>query len=274
MSGNESNNSRDESPCGLSVLVTRPRAGAEQLARKLAALGITPIVAPMIEIKPLSKPHLPLGSISKAGADVLIFVSTHAASCGVPQLPVGVLEKAMVIAVGASTAKMIRSAWPKALSNPLPADVLVPSSDYNSEALLQLSALNEDAIADKQVLIVRGVGGREHLAAELRNRGANVAYFEVYERVETTELLRVTLNHHQVECPSIGVVTSVQSMSILAEKISSEKLTSLFDMQILATGTRIAAEVPNYGFTKPPLIADNPTSESIAACLQQIMEKL
>ena len=259
----------------ISVLITRPKAGAERLAQKLSALGVTPIVAPMVEIKPRRDARLPAIEVANSGIDVLIFVSNSAASCGIPALPESVFATAKIFAVGASTAKAIRSVmsntWPKFGAM----EVLVPAGDYNSEALLELDALRAEAIANKQVLIVRGIGGRELLASELSNRGAKVAYFEVYERVKTTDLLRLTLRHHQIECPSIGVVTSVEGLSILAEKISAEKLTTLFDMQILAAGARIAGKVPNYGFTKPPMIADNPTPESIAACLERrIMEKL
>ncbi|MGR8946548.1 MAG: uroporphyrinogen-III synthase [Gammaproteobacteria bacterium] len=247
-------------------MITRPRAAALRLADEIVAMGMTPIVAPMVEIS-----ALPVDAVFSRAYDLVIFVSTHAATIGIPALPDLVSTNAQIFAVGETTAAAIQ----EALGHNRRPHPQVPSGEFNSEGLLGLPALSSTAVSGKQSLIVRGQGGREHLADELRKRGAVVDYFEVYERLVTDERLATVLARHGVETPSIGLVTSVAGLSTLADKITIEKLARLFDMQILATGTRIARQVPTFGFTNPPLIADNPTSEGIVACLKRwIMEKL
>jgi uroporphyrinogen-III synthase len=77
-----------------------------------------------------------------------------------PQMP--------TLAVGATTA----ASWQESGVQPQ-----VPQ-DARSEGLLALPALN--AVRGKRILILRGDGGREFLAEQLRGRGALVDYCECY----------------------------------------------------------------------------------------------
>ena len=77
-----------------------------------------------------------------------------------------------VIAIGPTTAR--------AVSDLFGCTVIHSDVGVTSEDLLSLPELEE--IAGKQIGILRGKGGRELLAAELRERGAVVDYFEVYRR--------------------------------------------------------------------------------------------
>ncbi|MEM7468021.1 MAG: uroporphyrinogen-III synthase, partial [Pseudomonadota bacterium] len=159
------------------------------------------------------------------------------------------------------------------LSNKSLSKIYCPPDEFNSETLLGLPILAD--VEGKNILIVRGRGGREHLASTLKDRGASVQYLEVYERELIREPLSAKLLSSGVQCPSIGVVTSVEALSHLAAKIEDENLSSLFEMRILTPGARIAREVPSYGFTKPPLIADNPTHTHIITRLERwITEEL
>jgi uroporphyrinogen-III synthase len=57
---------------------------------------------------------------------------------------------------------------------------MAPQSSADSEALLSLPELRD--VAGRRVLVFRGEGGREVLAAELTARGARVEYAECYRR--------------------------------------------------------------------------------------------
>ncbi|TMG97724.1 MAG: uroporphyrinogen-III synthase, partial [Betaproteobacteria bacterium] len=70
---------------GIGVIVTRPQRQAAGLARKLAAIGATPLLWPAIVILPpldpvpLERAHAMLDSY-----DIAVFVSANAVEYGVP----------------------------------------------------------------------------------------------------------------------------------------------------------------------------------------------
>ncbi|MDP3404715.1 MAG: uroporphyrinogen-III synthase [Brevundimonas sp.] len=85
----------------MRVWVTRARPGAERTAERLAALGFTPLVVPLLEIRPLDV------TIDLAGIEALAFTSLNGvaaftARCGERSLP--------VLAVGDATAGAARDA--------------------------------------------------------------------------------------------------------------------------------------------------------------------
>ena len=254
----------------LSVLITRPEPGATSLAEAVRGLGLKPLIAPMLEISALKTIDTPK-CFAPEEADALIFVSGPAVEFGIRHLQGAKLEEKKIYAVGASTAARIRGS----LASQPPVDIFLPEQGFNSEALLGLDDFQPAKVRGLKILIVRGLGGREFLADELRKRGAEVGYLQVYERIPSALSLRAILAEARVSVPSIGVVTSVEGLRRLGEHIKAEKLTPLFEMPILASGARIAREVPILGFTKPPLIADNPTQGFIIAGLKRwAMEKL
>jgi uroporphyrinogen-III synthase len=82
------------------VLITRPEADAEPLARRLAALGIEAMIAPMLTIR--QRPDVP---IDLAGAQALIFTSAN----GVRAFAAASTERGLaVFAVGDATARTAR----------------------------------------------------------------------------------------------------------------------------------------------------------------------
>ena len=104
----------------------------------------------------------------------VIAISQNAAECGLhwmedywPQPPVGIRW----YGVGPTTAEVLRFAG---------LECQTPVDRFDSEGVLALPSLQD--ISDEKILIWRGVGGRETLAAGLRARGARVDYAELYER--------------------------------------------------------------------------------------------
>ena len=239
-------------------------------ATAVAGLGLQPIVAPMLEIRPLATIAEPT-NFDVLQADVVIFISAPAVEFGLPNLHDLDIANKAIFAIGSSTAaELLRS-----LGDRSRVVVRSPKDGFNSEALLSMADLQASVVAGQNILIVRGVGGRDYLAAELTARGAELAYLEVYERLASDQLMAKILADSGVTRPSIGVVTSVQGLQELHKRLVEENLTQLFEMPILASGARIAREVPRLGFTKPPLIADNPTQEHLIARLQRwVLEKL
>lgn len=248
-----------QSLSGLSVLITRPRPAAELLGQRLAELGAKSIVAPMIEIFPN-----PMAGTNRLTQDDfanyagVIFISENAVHFGYPLLRHLNFAGKMLGAVGKTTAAALTSK-----AQQTAAHITTPQKDFSSEGLLALPDLQAEKVCGQRFLLVRGNGGRELLADTIRDRGGFADYLEVYIRRPSNEKLAAILKNHQVGKPSIGVVTSVEGLNNLAEKILRERLPVLFDMPLVVGGARIAAAVKNQRFTYPPLIADNPGIEGL-----------
>src|SRR6185312_12602104 len=82
------------------VLITRPEPGASETAARLAAMGLMPILAPMLRIRP-ANPHLP----PPARIAAILLASGNA----VDPLPLSCHARP-VLTVGAATAARARLA--------------------------------------------------------------------------------------------------------------------------------------------------------------------
>src|SRR5262249_4796592 len=105
--------------------------------------------------------------------DAAIFVSPNAVEYGVPD-PRRWPTRLAAFGPGPGTAEALAAAGI--------ADVRIPTTTFDSEGLLALPEL--DDVRGKRVLILRGEGGREHLADALRARGAHVDAIACYRRAQ------------------------------------------------------------------------------------------
>lgn len=163
------------------ILITRPKHKLARFAEQIAEHGGQAIPFATIEIVP----HTPqfADGMSHLDYPIVIFISANAVHYA---HQAGLLwsKDQQLGAVGSATAE--------ALTEHGYQTSLLSDSDHSSEGLLELPALQN--LDDRMVLIVRGVGGRERLARELRERGAEVDYLEVYQRqppsADPTDLTR------------------------------------------------------------------------------------
>jgi len=243
---------------GISVLVTRPAEQAESLALAIEKAGGAAIRAPMIIIAGLKDGR----SASAVAADldnfdIVIFVSRNAAEFGVDLLCSSgrSLAGKPIFAVGLGTSSKLAQLGVKG--------VQAPVSEFSSEGLLRLDGLSDHRVKDRRIVIFRGVGGREHLAKTLERRGAEVVYCECYERRKPEISLAQVLKKSGVKVPDIGLATSMEALENLVEKIETEGVERLFDMQMLVVGSRVGQEVESLGFTHRPLVVENPSDDSI-----------
>jgi uroporphyrinogen III methyltransferase/synthase len=153
---------------GVTVVVTRARAQASELAARLRTLGARALETPAIRIAPTSD-ALP----SLAGFDLICLTSAN----GVQQLferlaargeDARALAGAQVAAIGPGTARALRE-------HGVIADI-VPER-FVAEGLIE--ALAEVAVS--RVLIARAAGARDVLPNALAARGAQVEVVSLYE---------------------------------------------------------------------------------------------
>ena len=152
---------------GVGVLVTRPRAQADELVRAIEAQGGTAWCFPVLEIVPFDALDVSNSVTHLGKPDIVVFVSRNAVEHGIE-----FTGGAEIAVIGPATAKAVSDAGRVV-------DIR-PAQGYDSEHLLAEEKLQE--VAGKRVRIVRGKGGRELLAETLKARGATVEYLSVYER--------------------------------------------------------------------------------------------
>lgn len=246
----------------ISVLVTRPAAEGEALIKSLKAAGATAVNAPMLRIVgPEDAAQAKRVASSVSADDVVIFVSRNAAKFGVPLLAAADFELGSMkaYAVGPGTAAELES---QAVG-----EIVTPLRDYNSEGLLALEELARHHLRQRRVVIFRGLGGRETLGQELSRRAAALDYCECYRRQRPDIELSALLAASKVKIPDIAVLTSVEALKNLCLIIKNEGLERLFGMKIAVIGSRIGREVAALGFTRTPLIIENPSDDSIISRL-------
>jgi uroporphyrinogen-III synthase len=163
---------------GRTIVVTRPREQAGPLCDAIVAAGGQAVPFPLLEIIELrDDPACAVALLRLNDAALAVFISPNAVAYGFaraaaqgPWPP-----KTAVAAVGQGTARALRELGFRA--------VIVPSSGFDSEALLACPELSAGAVAGKVVVLFKGEGGRDLLAGSLTERGATVWPAPCYRRL-------------------------------------------------------------------------------------------
>lgn len=153
------------------VLITRPEPGATETAERLTALGIRPVVAPVLAIvtRGLSAP-------ARLAATVL---TSRNAIVACPRS----LHDRPVFAVGAATAKRAAEAG----------FTLVFNADADATALTSLIA-NKLSPADGSLFLPTGQGQGTDLARSLRQRGFHIIRRVAYQAAAVAALPEAAAN--------------------------------------------------------------------------------
>lgn len=243
---------------GRRVLVTRPAAQAAATARAIEAAGGEARCFPLIEITPAAD----LSALEALMADLdrfalAFFVSPNAVSHALDYLlarrawPPGL----RVAGVGQGTARALAACgFP---------DVIVPSSGFDSEAVLALPEFSRAAVEGREVVIFRGDGGRELLAEELRARGARVRCVSCYRRLSPAGgAARLLAEAAECEVLSLSSSEAVGKLLALCGGTLPEALAAL---PVLASHPRIAAAAQAAGFRE--VLACPPGDQGLVAGL-------
>jgi uroporphyrinogen-III synthase len=158
---------------GRAVLVTRPVQQAAKLAQSIAEIGGEPVLFPALAIEAPADPDAALQVLRRLSSfDLAIFVSPNAVEQAFRLLRAPWPASLGAAALGEATATALRRRGVT--------EVLVPAEGSDSEGLLEHASLQ--SVHDKRIAILRGEGGRDLLAEELRRRGAEIAHAECYRR--------------------------------------------------------------------------------------------
>ena len=239
------------------VVITRPQPQGKSLAQKLNALGVRPILFPVMEILPLKDKQPLVHQITLLNQwDLLIFVSRSAVQYSSelikqywPSLP----QWVKIAAMGQGTATELEQAG-------LMVNYL-PPPPYNSEALLALPRFQQTS--GEKIAIIRGNSGRDLLANTLRTRGAKVDYIESYRRhcpgVTTEKLWQQT--------PDWIIVTSGEGLGNLYAMTPVALRPQLLNCRLIVVGHRMAQLVQSLQFAYPPCIATGADDAALLTAL-------
>ena len=232
---------------GVRVLVTRPANQADALAHLIEAEGGEAIRLPTIEIAPPTDPAA-LDAVLKRWADfhLTIFISPNAVRAAMPRLRAfGLPPTAPCAAVGQGTQQVLRT---EGFEN-----VLAPSTGFDSESLLEL--LPAASVAGKNILIVRGAGGRELLSETLSARGARIGHAECYRRLPPHQPDGASLARLQRGEIDIISITSVEGLQNLYALVAPADRARLLATPVLVVGERQAKAGQALGFTSVQIAA-------------------
>lgn len=243
----------------VGIAITRPIAQATQLSALISANGGEPISFPLIDIAPLQDYSLFNHTISALETcDWAIFISSNAVQYGMPRVLAqfkALPPQLRLAAIGPVTAHELKQFGI--------AQILIPKNRFDSESLLTLPEMQ--SMQHKQVMIVRGVGGREVLADTLKERGAKVIFAECYQRVNPqTNCLQLEQLWKNQQLQAI-VVTSSEAMRYLLAMTRNGSDDWIQNIQIFVNHARIAEEAIGLQVT----VAGAPGDHAMLACLQQ-----
>lgn len=247
---------------GCTVVVTRARAQASELARLLRERGAEVLEFPMIEIRdPESWDSLDDVIEGLSQTDWLVFSSPN----GVARFFERLMEKgadgralaaARIAAVGEVTADALRA-------HGIAPD-LVPDR-YQTEALLPLLP---EQLSDIRVSVVRALDGNDEFLHELRRRGAQVVLGVAYRTAGTDadrDRLQSLIDNHEID---VVTFTSGSTVTHFAKQIPLSGLTSDPRPKFVAMGPVTAESMKRHG-----LMVDGVASEATITALAHAVEQ-
>lgn len=212
-------NNHEYSPA-LRVLLTRSSAKNDLLITALKPRNIAAFSCPMLELHGALTPE-ELASSPILSCDLLIAVSEPAIAffrstlnaCIDSEFAAKVVSHLCaipIVAIGKATAASMQD-W---LNREVEYPTVATSEGLLNESLAS-NALHEPCIVNKQVVILRGNGGREHIATELAARGANVRYIESYSRQPCVDVNNIWLDQWKSQQINCIVATSVEQFNAI-----------------------------------------------------------
>lgn len=247
---------------GLRLLITRPQRQAKKWQQLLQREGASTECVSMMEIVPIGSDNCNQEAVQAIKSVIMdldryqhvIFVSQNAAQFGAewidqywPQIPVGL----KFYAVGRATAEVLEQAG---------FEVIAAGGTMNSEALLLRPELQQ--LHEQKVAIFRGLGGRTLLAEMLRERGAQVDYCELYQRLLPQQAADALSRLNWCQQGDLITIQSGETLLNLCQVIRSLSDQGILDygrwlqLPLLLPGERVAKLASDQGFTEI-IMADN-----------------
>ncbi|WP_439890432.1 fused uroporphyrinogen-III synthase HemD/membrane protein HemX [Ralstonia sp. 25C] len=237
------------------VVVTRPRAQAPMLVAALERHGLRTHQFPLLDIAPTPNLEDLRAALSDPSRYALVvFVSPNAVQQAFAAMPEGFRwpQEVPVAVVGPASAQALAThgVAPPAHRVIRP-DTHADDARQDSEALY--AQLDVASLRGREVLIVRGNGGREWLADQLREAGVSVRAVEAYRRsvpvpdAAAWNALRIVLaGRHAWTLTSSEAVRNLDDLA--RANLTPADLETLHGAPCFASHARIVEQAQSLGF--------------------------
>ena len=254
--------------CGAGILITRPSKQADKLSRLLLAAGANPIRFPVLEINPPVDADLAAAAAVIAELnhyDWAIFISANAVEWAL-KLCKQTLPSTLKLAV-------IGQASAMALQRHGFTPDLMPTTRFDSEALLALAPLQAAVIRGQRIVIFRGRGGRGLLGDTLRERGAEVDYAEVYQRLKPQQSPQRLIQHWQAGEVQAALVTSSESLRNFYTMLGAAGREYLLNTPLVVLSARAKTLADELAWQAEVKIAAEISDQGIVRALSGLLKK-
>ena len=243
------------------LVLTRPIGQSMRLAELLLEQvpGAHLIHLPLLSIIPNESPadtHQ-LQTLVDA-ADLAIFVSPNAIECGMRLLQTSWPKSVPIAVVGGGSAEALER---RGITADQGYQVFFPKNPehWDSEGLWR--ELNQGQVIwqGKNILFLRGSGGREWLSEQFLSQGARTTQFETYRRIPLSKEATAWQSLKQVDAnQSACLLTSSEAVHYLAEYLKQQDQLDwgedwLNFAKIICSHPKIAQTAKNEGFKKVEL---------------------
>ena len=235
------------------VILTRQAKFLGNMASILDTLGYQPLAIETQQIEPVFNEKLLRLFRSLNQFTDIVFVSRNAIEIGmsmIQQQQSSISKSTRVMAVGAETAKHLFRYG---------VDALFPDHGTGADALLSVNQLAD--LTGRKILVVRGAGGLDWPAEEMRKRGAEVEHADVYIQKLATggreRFDRLLTEHDRIH----GVfLHSAHSATNFMHFVKHDL--DRFEDTILVVGSeRIGAVARKRGWQSTILVAQSPSNK-------------
>jgi uroporphyrinogen-III synthase len=240
---------------GRRIVVTRPRANAEEVADELELLGATALVMPLLQIEPMrDSDAVSLESVLSDVAvyDWIVFTSANGVAA-VQEHLAGRLAGAKIAAVGPATAAAVRALGVE--------PAFVPANYAAAEILAGLGDLE-----GRRVLLPQADIADPWLADRIRASGAEVDAVVAYRTVAVDpSVVEAAELEEGVDAVVLASGSAARSLAALAAKFPGVAK-SLQQTLLVAIGPK-TAEAAREVALPVGLVADEASSEGIIQAL-------
>lgn len=242
------------------ILITRPAEDSAELAGILASQPARVLSLPAYEFRecePFSD-QLKRFETSAAGdgRPLVIFTSPRAVEHGLANLPVALLSRCRVAAIGPTTAQRLLEAGI--------ASALKSERGYTSEDLLEAIPQHAEGAAD--AFIVTAPGGRSALVDGLRQLGYRPQLVLVYER-KPAELDEGVVEALRQAVAVLSVWTSADAIRSLSQRLPADAWQRLCEGDWIVISDRLARVARSFHPARVS-VAAGPTNAEIAAAVE------